>query len=296
MKRVLVIIVTFNGLKWADKCFTSLRKSDFPVDVFVVDNGSSDGTPEYVREHFPEVMLHCTGENYGFGKANNIGLAHALSEGYDYVYLLNQDAWVQPDTIGSLIKAMETDPSYGILSPLQMTASMTAPDPRFAAKCLDGPVGTYLKGRIYDVSFVMAAHWLISRSCIETVGGFSPAFRHYGEDDNYIHRAVYHGFKVGFCGGVHAVHDRDMRPCTRTSAMRLKCVASVVKVSNPLNCPAVRAVLQPLELLAISVIRLSTDVLLYIPAFVRSLPKLLRLRKESMGRGAFLGGTMGKNE
>lgn len=296
MKRVLVIIVTFNGLKWADKCFTSLRKSDFPVDIFVVDNGSSDGTPEYVREHFPEVMLHCTGENYGFGKANNIGLAHALSEGYDYVYLLNQDAWVQPDTIGSLIKAMETDPSYGILSPLQMTASMTAPDPRFAAKCLDGPVGTYLKGRIYDVSFVMAAHWLISRSCIETVGGFSPAFRHYGEDDNYIHRAVYHGFKVGFCGGVHAVHDRDMRPCTRTSAMRLKCVASVVKVSNPLNCPAVRAVLQPLELLAISVIRLSTDVLLYIPAFVRSLPKLLRLRKESMGRGAFLGGTMGKNE
>ena len=296
MKRVLVIIVTFNGLKWADKCFTSLRKSDFPVDVFVVDNGSSDGTPEYVREHFPEVMLHCTGENYGFGKANNIGLAHALSEGYDYVYLLNQDAWVQPDTIGSLIKAMETDPSYGILSPLQMTASMTAPDPRFAAKCLDGPVGTYLKGRIYDVSFVMAAHWLISRSCIETVGGFSPAFRHYGEDDNYIHRAVYHGFKVGFCGGVHAVHDRDMRPCTRTSAMRLKCVASVVKVSNPLNCPAVRAVLQPLELLAISVIRLSTDVLLYIPAFVRSLPKLLRLRKESMGRGAFLDGTMGKNE
>lgn len=296
MKRVLVIIVTFNGLKWADKCFTSLRKSDFPVDVFVVDNGSSDGTPEYVREHFPEVMLHCTGENYGFGKANNIGLAHALSEGYDYVYLLNQDAWVQPDTIGSLIKAMEADPSYGILSPLQMTASMQTPDPRFALKCLDRPAETYVRGRIYDVSFVMAAHWLISRRCVETVGGFSPAFRHYGEDDNYIHRAVYHGFKVGFCGGVHAVHDRDMRPCTRTSAMRLKCVASVVKVSNPLNCPAVRAVLQPLELLAISVIRLSTDVLLYIPAFVRSLPKLLRLRKESMGRGAFLGGTMGNNE
>ena len=296
MKRVLVIIVTFNGLKWADKCFTSLRKSDFPVDVFVVDNGSSDGTPEYVREHFPEVMLHCTGENYGFGKANNIGLAHALSEGYDYVYLLNQDAWVQPDTIGSLIKAMEADPSYGILSPLQMTASMQTPDPRFALKCLDRPAETYVRGRIYDVSFVMAAHWLISRRCVETVGGFSPAYRHYGEDDNYIHRAVYHGFKVGFCGGVHAVHDRDMRPCTRTSAMRLKCVASVVKVSNPLNCPAVRAVLQPLELLAISVIRLSTDVLLYIPAFVRSLPKLLRLRKESMGRGAFLGGTMGNNE
>lgn len=296
MKRVLVIIVTFNGLKWADKCFTSLRKSDFPVEVFVVDNGSSDGTPEYIGEHFPEVVLHCTGENYGFGKANNIGLEYALSEGYDYVYLLNQDAWVQPDTVGCLIDAMETDPSYGILSPLQMTASMTAPDPRFAAKCLDRPVGTYLKGRIYDVSFVMAAHWLISRRCVETVGGFSPAFRHYGEDDNYIHRAVYHGFKVGFAGGVHAVHDRDSRPQSRSSAMRLKCVASVVKVSNPLNCPAVRVFLQPVELLAISVLRRSKDVLSYIPVFVKSLPQLLRLRRESMSKGAFLGGAMRKNQ
>ena len=296
MKRVLVIIVTFNGLKWADKCFTSLRKSDFPVDVFVVDNGSSDGTPEYVREHFPEVMLHCTGENYGFGKANNIGLAHALSEGYDYVYLLNQDAWVFPDTFPALVAAMEANPEYGVLSPVQVTASLERPDPRFAVKCLKKPVDDYESGKIYDVPFVMAAHWMISRKCLETVGGFSPAFRHYGEDDNYLHRALFHGFKVGFLAGTCAVHDRELRPMSKKASMRLKCVASVVKVSNPLNCPAVRAVLQPLELLAISVIRLSTDVLLYIPAFVRSLPKLLRLRKESMGRGAFLGGTMGKNE
>ena len=296
MKKVLVIIVTYNGLEWAEKCFSSLRESDFPVDVFVVDNGSSDGTPEYIREHFPEVLLHCTGENYGFGKANNIGLEYALSEGYDYVYLLNQDAWVQPDTISCLVEAMEADPSYGILSPLQMTASMTAPDPRFAVKCLDRPVGTYLKGRIYDVSFVMAAHWLISRRCVETVGGFSPAFRHYGEDDNYINRAVYHGFKVGFAGGVHAVHDRDSRPQSRSSAMRLKCVASVVKVSNPLNCPAVRVFLQPMELLAIGILRRSKDVLSYIPVFVKSLPQLLRLRRESMSKGAFLGGAMGKNQ
>lgn len=296
MKRVLVIIVTYNGLKWADKCFSSLRESDFPVDVFVVDNGSSDGTPEYVREHFPEVMLHCTGENYGFGKANNIGLEYALAEGYDYVYLLNQDAWVQPDTIGCLVEAMETDPTYGILSPLQMTASMQAPDSRFAVKSLDRPAETYVKGTIYDVPFVMAAHWLISRSCVETVGGFSPAFRHYGEDDNYIHRAVYHGFKVGFCGGVYAVHDREMRPYSRSSAMLLKCVASVVKVSNPLNCLAVRIFLQPMELLAISVLRCSKDVLSYIPVFIKSLPQLLRLRRESMSRGAFLGGVMGKNQ
>lgn len=296
MKRILTIIVTYNGMKWIDRCLGSLSVSQEPSDVFIVDNGSDDGTPEYVSEHFPEAMVYVSNVNLGFGKANNIGLEYALKHGYEYVYLLNQDAWVQSDTISCLVEAMEADPSYGILSPLQMTASMTAPDPRFAVKCLDRPLYTYLKGRIYDVPFVMAAHWLISRRCVETVGGFSPAFRHYGEDDNYIHRAVYHGFKVGFAGGVHAVHDRDSRPQSRSSAMRLKCVASVVKVSNPLNCPAVRVFLQPMELLAIGILRCSKDVLSYIPVFVSSLPQLLRLRRESMSKGAFLGGAMGKNQ
>lgn len=233
-------------------------------------------------------MLVNTGENHGFGKANNIGLSYALEKGYDYVYLLNQDAWVFPDTFSRLVDAMEKNPEYGVLSPVQMAASMERPDPRFTVKCLDRPLAEYVPGIVYEVPFVMAAHWMISRRCLETVGGFSPAFRHYGEDDNWLHRASFHGFRTGFLAGSEAVHDREMRPFEKSASMRLKCVASVVKVSNPLNCLPLRLLMQPLELLGISIFRRSADVLKYIVPFVRSYPELIRYRRRSMERGAFL--------
>ena len=288
MSRILVITVTYNAMKWVDRCFGSLRNSRHPVDVFVVDNGSSDGTAEYIRNHFPEVMLHCSGENYGFGKANNIGLEYALANGYDYVYLLNQDAWVFPDTFDRLLEAHDAHPEYGILSPVQMTASMERPDPRFKVKCLDKELSAYASGRIYDVDFVMAAHWLVSRRCILSTGGFSPAFRHYGEDDNFIHRALWKGYKIGFLAGTYAVHDRELRSTPKHAAMRLKCVASVVKLSNPSSCLPFRLVMQPLELLAIAVRYMSSDVLKFIPSFVASCPKIVKLRRESLEEGAFL--------
>ena len=90
--KILTIIVTYNGMKWLDRCLGSLRESSLKTDVVAVDNGSTDGTPEYIAANFPEVQLHCTGENLGFGRANNVGLQKAVAEGYDYVYLLNQDA------------------------------------------------------------------------------------------------------------------------------------------------------------------------------------------------------------
>ncbi|WP_050020515.1 glycosyltransferase family 2 protein [Chryseobacterium sp. P1-3] len=55
MADIYVIIVTYNAMKWAEKCFTSLRHSSVPVKSIVIDNGSTDGTQEYVKTHFPEV-------------------------------------------------------------------------------------------------------------------------------------------------------------------------------------------------------------------------------------------------
>ena len=98
--RILTIVVTYNGLKWMDSCLESLRRSECPTDVMLIDNCSTDGTPDYVKEHFPEVNLVQSDANLGFGQANNVGLKYALEHCYDYVYLLNQDAWVMPDTLG----------------------------------------------------------------------------------------------------------------------------------------------------------------------------------------------------
>ena len=292
MNRILTIVVTYNGMRWADRCFGSLSVSGVPTDVIAIDNGSTDGTPEYISENFPQVKIVATGENHGFGRANNIGLRYALEHGYEYVYLLNQDAWIFPDTFGTLIEAMEADRSYGIMSPMQMAACIDRPDPRFERWCPKAALrdvdSRFRKGKVYAVKFVMAAHWMISRECLENVGGFSPAFTHYGEDDNLVHRAIYKGYRIGIHSGTKAVHDREMRPMSKQASMRLKCVASVVKLSNPLNKLWLRMLFQPIELLAISIRYRSGYVFRNIFTMIRSYRHLKAIRKESLDDMAFL--------
>ena len=289
---ILTIVVTYNAMKWLDRCLGSLSESEVPTDVIVIDNGSVDGTCEYIAGNYPDVLLTRSEENLGFGKANNVGFRYALEHQYRYVYLMNQDAWVYKDTLSVLTSAMDSDSSIGILSPMQMTASGDRPDMRFEKKCpaealedISGPVAS---GKVYETKFVMAAHWMISRECLQKVGGFSPAFPHYGEDDNFIHRARLKGYRICVHSGAKAVHDREMRPQSKDASMRLKCVASVVKVSNPLNCLWLRLLFQPIELISISLRYSSWSVFQYVFTLIGSYCRLIRLRRESFEDGAFL--------
>ena len=72
--KVFVIVVTYKGMQWYDRCFTSLRNSTIPIQTIVVDNASGDGTVEYIKENYPEIMLIESKENLGFGKGNNLAL------------------------------------------------------------------------------------------------------------------------------------------------------------------------------------------------------------------------------
>ena len=292
--RVLAVVVTYNAMRWADRCLGSLLRSSLKPAVLVVDNGSSDGTREHVRSAFPEVRLECRPENPGFGAANNIGLRMALEEGFDFVYLMNQDAWVEEDTLELLAAAHR--PEFGVLSPVQNTAE-GAPDANFQRWCgsslrlagvQPGKTSMDAVPGIVEVPFVMAAHWLVSRGALRKVGGFSPAFRQYGEDDNYIDRLHWHGFSCGVVPAASAVHDRSGRSLPKEGRMRLKCVAPVVKLSNPGGCLPLRLLAGPLELAAMSVKNLSAYPLRQIPALLRRYPELIRLRAASKAEGAFL--------
>ena len=86
---------------------------------------------------------------------------------------------------------------------------------------------------VYEVPFVMAAHWLISRDCLRATGGFSPTFAHYGEDDNYIQRAIYHGYKIGYSPKALAVHDRENRKTALRKRVRIQKMGYYCIFSNP---------------------------------------------------------------
>lgn len=293
-RNLLVVIVTYNAMKWIDRCMSSIAASSVHATVFIVDNGSVDGTQEYIRTNFPDVIFTQSETNLGFGRANNIGLQHAVNEGYEYVYLLNQDAWVEQDTFRTLMEQHRKHPEYGVLSPIQIQANGRKFDRNFlnniATRTKDASLiedlyfGNTLD--VYEVEDVMAAHWLISRECLLATGGFSPAFRHYGEDDNYIDRVMYHGFKAGIVPAARAVHDRETRGdnprslayrCGVMGLIELSRVSSPVKWAKPL-----------LKCFQYTYNHGIVRQYGYLLGHIIHIGKIMRIRKESRKRGAFL--------
>lgn len=213
--KIFTIIVTYNGMQWYNRCLGSLRDSEIPVETIVIDNASTDETVSYIKEHFPEVCLIESKENLGFAKANNIGMKRALDSGADYVFLLNQDAWVEKDTLSKLVQTFVENENVGIASPIHLNGEYTGMDWAFAKCVPDGFISDSYMQKLepyYPVRFVNAAVWLINAECIRKVGGFDILlFVHYGEDDNYCQRVLYHGYKIIINTTCTACHDREYR-------------------------------------------------------------------------------------
>lgn len=291
-KLLLVIIVTYNGMKWLDKCLGSVVNSTVSADLFIVDNGSTDGSIEFIKKNYPKANLIISKENLGFGKANNLGLQYALDNNYDFVYLLNQDAWVEDDTFEKLINISQQNSEFGILSPLQTNKEKTRLDYNFSKCCGNDILSDYLCQQpvkyVYDVEFVMAAHWLISKNTILTLGGFSPTFPHYGEDTNYIARAHYHKLGIGIAPCTIGVHDRENRKITFEKKKYLNHIFSLC-IASDINKKAINRIINILK----TNIEFAISNRSFIPFFtlfkiVISLNKILRNNRLTKNGSAFL--------
>jgi GT2 family glycosyltransferase len=233
-KKVFVIIVTYNGSKWIEKCINSLLHSTYPIDIVVVDNCSADNSVELLKQ-FPQIHLIQSKENLGFGKANNIGIDYALKNDADYVFLLNQDTWIFDDTILNLVAVAQKNPSFGIVSPMHFSGD---------EKTLDEGFVTYYNRKIEEnsnenianVPFVNAAAWLVSSDCLQKVGGFEPLFGHYGEDRNYCDRVLFHQFQIVIAKNARICHDRKITRSFKKDLIQSKyrMLSQVLDINNTL--------------------------------------------------------------
>src|SRR4051812_40126509 len=128
MTNIFTIIVTYNGSKWISKCLKSLFDSTLPLKIIVIDNASADDTCEKIRNGFPEVNLIESSFNLGVCKANNRGIKKAFDVGATHFFLLNQDAWIEPDTIEKLVAQQQENTEYAVLSPLHLNGKGDALD------------------------------------------------------------------------------------------------------------------------------------------------------------------------
>lgn len=109
--KVGVVLVNLNGGEFTIPCIESLvRGNVIPWKIVVVDNASNDGSPDQIIDKFSSVHLLRNNENKGFSTANNQGIRYLLSEGADYVWVLNNDTRVDQNCLGELLSAANFHP------------------------------------------------------------------------------------------------------------------------------------------------------------------------------------------
>jgi len=223
---ISVVIVSWNARSFLLNCLTSVlaQRVAEPLDVIVVDNASTDGSAQAVREAFQTVRLICNPDNFGFAKANNIGIRASVGE---YLFLINSDVIVAAGCLQEMIDHMEQHAEIGVLGPKIIDAAghyqrscmgyPTLWNTFCRALALDGlfPRSQVFGGQLLPfwrhdetcpVDVINGCFWLIRRSAMEQVGLLDERFFIYGEDVDWCKRFNEKQWTVVFKADVEAIH------------------------------------------------------------------------------------------
>lgn len=216
LPHVAIVILNWNNAQDTIACLDAVAQLTYPyMSVLVVDNGSSDDSVEQISASHPKVTLVPLGENYGYTGGNNRGIELALEQGCDYVWLLNDDAVVAPDSLSRLMDVASVLPIAGILGPKIYTCEERQTILSAGGTLVDGwrvvqhGVGQPDEAsydKLTDVDFIMGCAMLVNRHLIEQIGMFEEGFFAYEEDVEWCYRAKQSGFRVLYVPQAHVWH------------------------------------------------------------------------------------------
>jgi hypothetical protein len=213
------VVVTYNALPWIEQSLESVRG----VETVVVDNGSTDGTADVVRELFPEATV-IEQENLGLAAGWNAGMAAASRR---YFLILNADAWLTEGSLERLVAFADAHPEAAVIGPRLSNPDGTlqrsvrgvptlwrlATEYFFLRKLAPGSrllnafyAGGFRHDEVREVEVVMGACMLVRRDAVEQVGPLDEAFFLFSEETDWCQRFREAGWKVLFFPGAECVH------------------------------------------------------------------------------------------
>lgn len=199
---VSVIIVNYNGRAYLKNCLSSLLLQSYPaIEIIFVDNGSKDGSIEYVKKEFPSIRIIENNENFGFAKGNNIGIEAAKGE---LIATLNNDTEVTPGWLKELVDVMDSDENVGMCA----SKMLFMKNPEFlnstglcisrSGICWDRGIFERDVGQFESIEEVFgpcAGAALYRRDMLEKIGLFDEDFYAYLEDTDLAFRGRLAGWK-----------------------------------------------------------------------------------------------------
>jgi hypothetical protein len=209
--RVAILILCYNALAWVERCLQSVSETRYDdFRVYLLDNGSTDGSVSLVRQRFPWVEVIEHGANLGFCEGNNRGIASALADGASSIVLLNPDTWVEPDWLSRLVSLVESE-GIGIAGAVQLDYyslefnSWT----RTAVPHLLAELGCPEKARPWiPVEWVEGSCLLVKREVLDRIGWLDPIYFAFYEEIDLCRRARAHGYRVGLIPASRIHHYR----------------------------------------------------------------------------------------
>jgi GT2 family glycosyltransferase len=208
---ISVIIVNFNGMRFLEPCLSSLTTQSFKnFEIILVDNHSSDGSAEYIREYFSSVTLIETGKNLGFAGGTNTGIR--ASHG-DFILTLNTDTITDPHLIENLVRPMESDSRLGMCA-----SKMLFPDGRINSTgiCISRSGAAWDRGIFeqdsgqfdteQEVFGPCAGAALYRRAMLDEIGLFDEDFFIFMEDVDLAFRARLAGWKCIYIPTARVIH------------------------------------------------------------------------------------------
>lgn len=198
--RVSVLIMNWNGRQYLQRCLDSvLNQAYADLEVILMDNGSSDGSADYVRENYPSVTVVVSARNVGTSVGNNVAASHATGE---YLFMLNNDAWLMsPDMIARLVRTAERYPLAAVIGCRVLNVDGSIQDIGEKIDRFGFPGGLPagpgpLPEIVDDVFFITSCAVLVRATVFREVGGYDSRFFWSHEEVDLAWQARLRGYTV----------------------------------------------------------------------------------------------------
>jgi GT2 family glycosyltransferase len=223
--RVAALILNTNRREDTLACLGSLVAGTYKnLRIILLDNGSTDGTVAAVAERFPTVDILRLKDNRGYAGNNNVGIKAAIDSGADWLFVLNEDTVVDPDCVGCLVAAGESNARVGIVGP-----TVYHYDEPNIIQSAGGTIGRYWeslhlnkdepdlshKSEPRPVDWISGCGIMVRRQVVEDVGAIDERYFYYWEETEWCMRARRAGWRILHVPAAKLWHkgvQRDYRP------------------------------------------------------------------------------------